>query len=104
VNIGSEQVLQPASHNALYGATKAALVYLTRSWASELAADGVRVNCLLPGAVDTDMLYRSVAPGQVGVPLGRLVLPSDVAGWTMTLLGSDMTTGAIVTIDGGTSL
>ena len=37
----------------LYGSTKAALEYLTRAWAYELAADRIRVNCIAPGPVDT---------------------------------------------------
>jgi NAD(P)-dependent dehydrogenase (short-subunit alcohol dehydrogenase family) len=104
VNVASEQILRPGAGNALYGATKAALAFLTRAWAAELAPDGIRVNCLLPGAVDTDLLRRVADPAAVQVPLGRLVSPVDVARWVVHLTAADSVTGAVVAVDGGTSL
>lgn len=79
VNVASEQVLWPAASNSLYGATKAALAFATRAWAAELAGEAIRVNCLMPGAVDTEMLRQAVSPNEVAAPLGRLVSPEDVS-------------------------
>jgi meso-butanediol dehydrogenase / (S,S)-butanediol dehydrogenase / diacetyl reductase len=104
VNVASEQVLRPGAANSAYGATKSGLVFLTRSWAAELSADAIRVNCVLPGAVDTGMLRRAVAPADVRVPLGRLVAPEDVAAAVCMLADAEMITGASLIVDGGTSL
>ena len=104
VNVSSEQVLRPGADNAMYGATKSGLMFLTRSWAAEFAPAAIRVNCVLPGAVDTSMLRRAVPLGDVEVPLGRLVTPEDVASAVIGLVEAEMITGASLLVDGGTSL
>ena len=53
VNISSSVGSMVKPGTMLYGSSKAALEYLTRAWAYELAADGIRVNCIAPGPVDT---------------------------------------------------
>ena len=95
-----------------YSASKAALILLTKCWALEYSKDGIRVNCICPGVVDTDMtkpfletekdreFMNSEHPiGRIGQPdeIGKAVLyfASDDASWT---------TGAILTVDGGESI
>lgn len=110
VNISSSvgSIIKPG--NALYGSTKAALEYLTRAWAYELAADGIRVNCIAPGPVDTpihatysDNLAATYADLARRVPLGRMGTVEDIAGWVSFLVGPDSrwTTGNVIHADGG---
>ena len=107
VLIGS-RTMQGAAGRSQYAATKAALVGLVRSWALELAARGVTVNLVAPGATETPMLRD---PGRAGTPprlppLGRYVQPAEVAGLTAFLLGPDAgaLTGQTLTVCGGASL
>lgn len=107
VLIGS-RTMQGAAGRSQYAATKAALVGLVRSWALELAARGVTVNLVAPGATETPMLRD---PGRAGTPprlppLGRYVQPEEIAGLTAFLLGPDAgaLTGQTLTVCGGASL
>ena len=77
----------------LYGSSKAALEYLTRAWASELAADRIRVNCIAPGPVDTpihatysDDLEATYADLARRIPLQRMGQPADLAAWVWFLV------------------
>jgi NAD(P)-dependent dehydrogenase (short-subunit alcohol dehydrogenase family) len=104
INISSEQALKPAAFNGLYGSTKAALNFLTRSMAAEFVSENIRINTVAPGAVDTQML-REVTKGQeVTTPLGRLLQPHEIAKWVVHLVQSDMVTGSVLLVDGGVSL
>lgn len=107
VLIGS-RTMQGAAGRSQYAATKAALVGLVRSWALELAARGVTVNLVAPGATETPMLRD---PARAGTPprlppLGRYVQPEEIAGLTVFLLGPDAgaLTGQTLTVCGGASL
>jgi 3-oxoacyl-[acyl-carrier protein] reductase len=91
-----------------YAASKAAMVGLARSWAAELAARGVTVNVVAPGATDTPMLQD---PARGGVPpkpppIGRFIRPEEVAALVAFLLSPDAgaITGQEITICGGASL
>jgi NAD(P)-dependent dehydrogenase (short-subunit alcohol dehydrogenase family) len=110
VNISSSvgSMVKPGS--MLYGSTKAALEYLTRAWAYELAEDGVRVNCIAPGPVDTpihatytDDVAAAYADLARRVPLGRMGHVDDVAAWIWFLVApqSAWTTGNVIHVDGG---
>lgn len=98
-------------HADAYSASKAALIALTRCWALEYAGDGIRVNCICPGVVDTDMAGPFLGTQKdremmdAGHPLGRIGTPEDVAGAALHLLGdgSSWVTGAVLAVDGGES-
>jgi NAD(P)-dependent dehydrogenase (short-subunit alcohol dehydrogenase family) len=91
-----------------YGATKGALETLTIGMAKELAAEGVRVNAVRPGLIDTEIHASAGEPGRVDrlmstVPMGRAGTADDVAEAVLWLLSdaSAYTTGTIVDIAGG---
>ncbi|HEX7359937.1 MAG TPA: SDR family oxidoreductase [Bryobacteraceae bacterium] len=99
-----------------YAASKGALITLTRTLALELAEDGVRVNCVCPGSIETPLLRASFekAPDperarEMNIkrhPLGRLGTPEDVANLVFFLASDEASwiTGAAYTIDGGASI
>jgi NAD(P)-dependent dehydrogenase (short-subunit alcohol dehydrogenase family) len=97
-----------AAGRSQYAATKAALIGLARSWASELAPRGITANVVAPGATDTPMLQD---PARGGVPprmppIGRFVQPEEVAALVAFLLSADAAaiTGQQIVICGGASL
>ena len=110
VNISSSvgSMVKPGS--MLYGSTKAALEYLTRAWAYELADDRIRVNCIAPGPVDTP-IHSTYADDPAAVysdlarriPLGRMGHVDDIAAWVWFLVApeSAWTTGTVIHVDGG---
>jgi NAD(P)-dependent dehydrogenase (short-subunit alcohol dehydrogenase family) len=110
VNISSSSGSMVRAGQSVYGMTKAALEYLTKAFAAELAPDRIRVNSIAPGPVDTpihetwaedlDEAYRWLA-GQV--PLGRIATAEELAGWIVWLIGpgSSWVTGATIPVDGG---
>ena len=114
VNIGTAVSRNAAPQLAHYAATKAALEHLTRSWAIELAGEGVRVNAVSPGPVKSgaltgmmglpeDMAKAVEAQEQAQVPLGRRGLPADIVPWIIRLGSSESgwMTGQVLTVDGG---
>ena len=107
VNISSIWGQRGASCEVAYSSTKAALIGLTRSLAMELAPSGVRVNCVAPGVIRTDMTetlgeetLRDLAEQ---TPLGRLGTPEDIAAAVAFLAGggASFITGQVLTSDGG---
>ena len=107
LNISSIWGQRGASCEVTYAATKAALIGLTRSLAAELAPTGIRVNCVAPGVIQTDML--SALPPEVlpqlarETPLGRLGTPEDIAAAVSFLASgkASFITGQVLTADGG---
>ena len=107
VNISSMWGLRGASCEVTYACTKAALIALTRSLALELAPSHIRVNCVAPGVIDTDMvqvLGQDVLEELAQqTPLGRLGTPADIA-HAVAFFASEKAsfiTGQVLTSDGG---
>lgn len=107
VNISSIWGLRGAACEVAYAASKAALIGLTRSLAMELAPSGIRVNCVAPGVISTDMTAAlgqdTLAALAEQTPVGRLGLPEDIAKAVSFLLSPDsaFVTGQVLTVDGG---
>jgi len=103
----------------VYGVTKAAVIGMTRSLALAHAGDGIRVNCVCPGIVETDMIFQvdreageglmGLAPGEylkqrvAQIPLGRIEKPEDVANVVGFLASSKSSymTGQAINVTGG---
>jgi NAD(P)-dependent dehydrogenase (short-subunit alcohol dehydrogenase family) len=117
VNVASIHALATSPGMSAYAASKGALVALTRSLALEFAAEGVRVNAVLPGATDTPMLQAGLQRGEVfgsaataasqlakRHPLGRIGHPDEVARAIYFMADdkwSSFVTGTTLLVDGG---
>lgn len=108
VNVSSVHGSTGVARMAAYGASKGAVENLTRSLAIEWAPEGVRVNCLAPGYIETDMT-RSYLRSRFGdevraaIPMGQPGSTRDLVG-AAVFLASDAAsyvTGAIIPVDGG---
>jgi NAD(P)-dependent dehydrogenase (short-subunit alcohol dehydrogenase family) len=90
---------------APYSAAKAAVLCLTKTLAAEFAPDGIRVNAVAPGIIDTPFLDRVPGIRERGsqLPLGRIGRPEEVASVVSFLLSSDSSylTGEIIDVNGG---
>jgi len=113
VNISSDAGLKAyQGFNAdAYSAAKAALIILTKCWALEYAKDKIRVNCICPGVVDTDMTKPFLKTQNDREfmnnehPIGRMGQPEEVANAVIYFASDDAswTTGAVLAVDGGQS-
>jgi glucose 1-dehydrogenase len=107
VNVASVHALATAPGVAAYAASKGALVSLTRAAALELGPSGVRVNAVLPGAVDAPMLTDDAetrARLAARTPLGRIGRPEEIASTVLFLADnerSSFVTGQTLVADGG---
>jgi len=114
INISSDAGLKAyQGFNAdAYSASKAALILLTKCWALEYAKDKIRVNCICPGVVDTDMTkpFMKTQKDKEFMdsehPIGRIGQPEEVAKAVMYFASDDASwiTGAILAVDGGESI
>lgn len=94
-----------ASCEAAYSATKGAVIALTKALAQELGPAGIRVNCVAPGVIVTDMC-KNVDPeilNQMGedTPVGRNGTPEDVAKAMVYLADAEFVTGHVLSVNGG---
>ena len=107
VFVGS-RVAQGLPGRGQYAATKAALIALARSWAAEVAAQGVTVNVVSPGATQTSMLQDPARAGSAPrlPPIGRLIQPQEIAALVGFVLSpaAAAITGQDLAICGGASL
>ena len=108
VTMASAAARQAARSSAAYAAAKAGVVAFTRHLAAEVAADGVRVNCLAPSAVENDKLRTWTTAEQrrqlaASFPLRRIGQPGDVAAAALFLASdaSSWITGITLDIAGG---
>lgn len=112
VNIASMYAAFGSPRNPAYGASKAAVVQLTKSLAIAWAPDGIRVNAVSPGFIVTAQSARSrtdpahVAAVAARTPLGRWGQPSDIGGTVLYLASSAAAfiTGTCINVDGGYSI
>src|SRR4051812_35835514 len=113
VNIGSVSSFVGQKQTPVYVASKGAVSMLSKALALDLAADGIRVNCVCPGITDTPMLHQHMS-GVAGhderlrvrlrrVPLGRVLTPGDIASAVLFLSGSASAgiTGTDLLVDAG---
>ena len=112
INVSSTAGVRGEALHSHYAATKGALIALTKSLAVELAPYGIRVNCVAPGWVETDMCEEVFQDKQFkeevrqSIPLGRIPPPEDIAG-PILFLASDLArhiTGEILNVNGGSVL
>jgi meso-butanediol dehydrogenase / (S,S)-butanediol dehydrogenase / diacetyl reductase len=115
INTGSVLGLYAMKSRAAYCASKGAVTMLTKAMALDHAADNIRVNCICPALVETDMvkvLFSASPAGQAarqarvaGIPLGRIGQPQDVAELAVYLASSESSwmTGVVIPLDGGIS-
>ena len=110
VTVSSAQGFRGRQHSAPYVASKAGVFGLTKALALDLAAAGVRVNCVAPGAVETPLMRSVVAraPGGIqatlaAIPMGRVGQPDDIAAPICFLLSeaAGWMTGQTLHVNGG---
>jgi NAD(P)-dependent dehydrogenase (short-subunit alcohol dehydrogenase family) len=105
VNFASVDAFTVSPGQLLYGASKAAVVMLTKELALELAPRNIRVNAIAPGWVNTpgNAATGRMQAAAAGIPLGRVAEPDEIARWVSILAGSDAAfmTGETIVVSGG---
>ncbi len=114
INITSTAATRGYPNRALYCGTKGALIQMTRAAALDVAPHKIRINCISPGMIDTDLLREIHFDGrdnqdalvdEIGkvAPLGRVGRPSEIAAAAVYLASDDAlwVTGAEIRVDGG---
>jgi len=111
VNIGSVLSLLGARNRVAYSASKGAVAAMTRAMALDHAAEKIRVNCICPGIVETEMVAEynkdeTARRQRLAMhPVGRFGQPEDIAGMAVFLASDEAQwiTGSVYTVDGGYS-
>lgn len=105
INISSMWGQVGASCEAAYSASKAGLIGLTKALAKELGPSGIRVNCIAPGVIDTDMNAslddETLEELKEETPLGVIGSPEDVADAAYFLYENEFVTGQVIGVNGG---
>lgn len=113
INVTSNEAYRGWANNSVYGATKVALDFLTRTWAVELGSHGVRVVSVAPGVTETPVLvHAGFTPEQVRasreeflarIPLGRVAEPEEIAWWIVQMARpqAGYVSGTVLRVDGG---
>jgi NAD(P)-dependent dehydrogenase (short-subunit alcohol dehydrogenase family) len=108
VNVASVAALVGLRNRAAYCASKGAVVALTRALAVDHVGEGIRVNAICPGTVDSPWVHRLVEDAGESLddlrarqPMGRLGTPEEIADAILYLAGAEFATGTILTVDGG---
>lgn len=111
VNVASIAALTPPPGQAVYSMTKAGLISITRSFAKEYGKQGIRVNAILPGVVDTKLAAAMIEDPGVQkwlsrLPAGRAGQPEDMVAGVLYLVSDQAayTTGTTLVMDGGATL
>ncbi len=105
VNIASGAARVPGALPGIvpYAATKGALVTFARGLSNEVASEGIRVNSVSPGIVDTEMAYPQAREAAAHTPLGRLGRPDEIAAAVSWLISPEASfvTGSDISVAGG---
>jgi NAD(P)-dependent dehydrogenase (short-subunit alcohol dehydrogenase family) len=113
INVGSVLGIVAIRDRAAYCASKGGVSMLTKAMALDHAQDNIRVNCVCPSIVESDMtrnLFAETEAGQqaresrlASIPLGRFGKPADIAGLTVFLASEESSwmTGTVIPVDGG---
>ena len=110
INLTSQAARSGATGGAgAYGATKAYVSTYTRALAKELATEGIRVNAISPGVIDTPFHHGQTSPEMLaqltaGIPMGRLGTAEDCAGTALYLASDELSryvTGQVIEVNGG---
>jgi NAD(P)-dependent dehydrogenase (short-subunit alcohol dehydrogenase family) len=108
VNIASVAGIIGLRNRVAYSASKGAVIALTRALAIDHVAEGIRVNAVAPGTVDSPWVRRlvedvgeSIDDLRARQPMGRLGRPEEIAEAVSYLLAADFVTGSVLVIDGG---
>jgi NAD(P)-dependent dehydrogenase (short-subunit alcohol dehydrogenase family) len=109
INISSDLGIQPIPATDAYSASKGGIIALSKAMSKNWARQGLRVNCIAPGPIDTPLLHRFHDDGTLEfvkstmIPVGRLGKPEEVASVALFLCSSkaSFVNGAVVTVNGG---
>lgn len=109
INLASGRAIEGAVNSIAYGASKAGIVNMTKTLATEWAKYGIRVNAIVPGVSETRQpleaggTLEALVARTDGIPLGRIGHPEDIAGMVAMLLSKDAAyiTGQAMAINGG---
>lgn len=109
INLSSDLGIQPIPHTDAYAASKGAIISLTKALSKNWARQGLRVNCIAPGPIDTPLLHRFHSDDTLEfvknsmIPARRIGTPREVADVALFLASdrSSFVNGAILTVNGG---